>query len=171
MLNNYLELNFAVLKAAASDREADGNDIRLVNLGPIGLFINYKLTTSSGKHLEETSHTHTVSLMNRLLASNKDSVDLSIGFDHSRDRRKQELTNTKNITGKYHLRIYFRVILGFAGHQETASYGLGYKLTLTRNNDNAVISKGNAINNAKIKINALEWYVPYFPRVLKNIIN
>ena len=39
---------------------------------------------------------------------------------------------------------------------------MGYKLILTRNSDNAVLNKGNAINNGKIKINALEWYVPHY---------
>ena len=48
LLNSYLELNFDVLHAATKNRFADGNDIRLVNLGPIALFSNYKLTTSSG---------------------------------------------------------------------------------------------------------------------------
>ena len=32
---------------------------------------------------------------------------------------------------------------------------------MTRNTDNAVLNKGNATNNAKIKINALEWYVSH----------
>ena len=39
---------------------------------------------------------------------------------------------------------------------------MGYKLTLTRNTDNAVLNKDNAINNGKIKINAIEWYVPHY---------
>ena len=39
---------------------------------------------------------------------------------------------------------------------------MGYKLTLTRNTDNAVLNKGNAISNGKIKINAIEWYVPHY---------
>ena len=87
---------------------------------------------------------------------------MSIGFDRSRDRRKRELTNNKNIKGKYHLRIYLRDISGFAEHQETATYGLGYRLTLTRNTDNAVLKKANATNSAKNKINSLEWYVPHY---------
>ena len=33
---------------------------------------------------------------------------------------------------------------------------------MTRNTDNAVLNKGNAINNAKIKIIAIEWYVPHY---------
>ena len=95
LLNSYLELNFDVLQAASNNRYVDTSDIRLVNLGPIALFSNYKLTTSSGKHLEEISHAHIVSLMYKLLTSSKDSDDLSNGFDRSRDRRKRELTNKK----------------------------------------------------------------------------
>ena len=33
---------------------------------------------------------------------------------------------------------------------------------MTRNSDNAVLNKGNAINNAKVRINAIEWYVPHY---------
>ena len=50
LLNSYIELNFDVLRADNNNRYVDANDIRLVNLGPIALFSNYKLTTSSGKH-------------------------------------------------------------------------------------------------------------------------
>ena len=46
LLNSYPELNFDVLHAANNNRYVDANDIRLVNLGPIALFSNYKLTTS-----------------------------------------------------------------------------------------------------------------------------
>ena len=163
LLNSYLELNFDVLHAAApNNRYADGNDIRLVNLGPIALFSNYKLTTSSGKHLENIDHAHIVSLMYKLLSSSKGSDDLAIGFDRDRTRRRNELTNNKNIKGKYHIRIYLKDVFGFAEYQEKGTYGLGYKLTLTRNTENAVLNKANAINNGKIRINALEWYVPHY---------
>ena len=63
LLNSYLDLNFDVLHAATNNRYVDGNDIRLVNFGPVALFSSYKLTTSSGKHLEDISHAHIVSLM------------------------------------------------------------------------------------------------------------
>ena len=162
LLNSYLELNFDVLRADNSNRYVDNNDIRLVNLGPIGLFSNYRLTTSSGKHLENIDHAHIVSLMYKLLTSSKGSDDLSIGFDRDRTRRRNELTNNKNIKGKYHIRIYLKDVFGFAECQEKGTYGLGYKLTLTRNTDNAVLNKANAINNGKIKINAIEWYVPHY---------
>ena len=95
LLNNYLEFNFDVLHAATANRYANGNDIRLVSLGPIALFNNHKLTTSSGKQLEEISHAHFVSLIYGLLTSSKDSDDLSFGFDCDRGRRQREMTNIK----------------------------------------------------------------------------
>ena len=162
LLNSYLELNFDVLHAATNNRYANNNEIRLVNLGPVGLFSNYKLTTSSGKHIENIDHAHIVSLMYKLLKSSKGSDDLSIGFDRDRTRRRNELTNKKNIKGKYHVRIYLKDIFGFAEYQEKGTYGLGYKLSMTRNSDNAVLNKDNAINIGKVKINAIEWYIPHY---------
>ena len=126
------------------------------------MFSNYKLTTSSGKHLENFDHAHIVSLMYKLLTSSRGSDDLSIGFDRDRGRGQLELSNNKTQKGKYHVRIYLKDVFGFAEYQEKAIYGLGYKLTLTKNNDKAVLNKGNAINNAKFKINAIEWYVPHY---------
>ena len=161
LLNSYLELNFDVLHAATNNRYVDGNDIKLVNLGPIALFSNYKLTNSSGKHLENIDHAHIVSLMYKLLTSSKGSDDLSIGLDRERNRRQRELSN-KSQKGKYLVRIYLKDVFGFAEYQEKGTYGLGYKLSLTRNSDNAVLNKGNTINNGKIKINAIEWYVPHY---------
>ena len=162
LLISYLELNFDVIHAVTNNRYVDGNDIRLVNLGPIALFSNYKLTTSSGKHLENIDHAHIVSLMYKLLTSSKGSDDSSIAFDRDRTRKGIEIINNKSQKEKYHVRIYLKDVFGFAEYQEKATYGLGYKLTLTRNSDNAVLNKDNAINIGKIKINAIEWYVPHY---------
>ena len=162
MLNSYLELNFDVIHAVTNNRYVDGNNIRLVNLGPIALFSDYKLTTSSGKHSENIDHAHIISLMYKLLTSSKGSDDLSIGFDRDRNRRQRELTNNKTQKGKYHVRIYLKAVFGFSEYQDKGTYGLGYKLTLTRNTDNAVLNKDNTINNGKIKINAIKWYVPHY---------
>ena len=161
-LNKYLELNFDVLHAGTNNRYADGNDTRLINLGPIGLFSNYKPTTSSGKYLENIDHAHIVSLMYKLLSSSKGSDDSSLGFDRDRGRRQRALTNIKTQTGKFHVRIYLKDVFGFAEYQEKGTFGLGYKLTLTRNTENAVLNKANAINSVRIKINAINWYVPHY---------
>ena len=109
-------------------------------------------------------HAHIVSLMYKLLTSAKGSDDLSTGFDRDRGRRRNELTNNKTVKGRYHIRIYLKLIFGFAEHQEKATCGLGYKLTLTRNTDNSVLNKDNAINIGKIKLNAIEWYVAHYTR-------
>ena len=162
LLNSYIDLNFDVVHGVNNDRYADNNEFRLVNMGPVALFSNYKLTTSSGKHLEEVSHAHIVSLLYKLITTAKGCDDLSIGFDRDRTRRGKELTDNKNVKGKYHVRIYLKDVFGFAEHQEKATYGLGYKLTLTRNNDNAVLNKANATPDGKVKINAIEWYVPHY---------
>ena len=113
LLNCYIDLNFDVVHGVNNDRYADNNEIRLVNLGPIALFSNYKITTSSGKHLEEVSHAHIVSLMYKLLTTAKGCDDLSIGFDRDRTRRRNKLTNNKNVKAQYHVRIYLKGVFGF----------------------------------------------------------
>ena len=82
---------------------------------------------------------------------------MSIGFDRSRDKRKRELLDNKTQKCKFHLRIYLKDVFGFAEYQETGTFGLSYRLILTRNTDNAVLNKDNATNNAKIVINGIEW--------------
>ena len=131
-------------------------------MGPVALFSNFKLTTSSGKHLEDISHAHLVSLMYKLITSSKESNDLSIGFDHSRNRRRDELALNKNIKDKYHLKIMLKDVFGFAECQAKATYGLGNKLTVTRNKDDAVIDKAGGIADARIRIDHIHWYVPHY---------
>ena len=53
-------------------------------------------------------------------------------------------------------------IFGFAEHQEKATYGLGIKLTLTRNKDEAVIDKAAGIADARIKIDHIHWFVAHY---------
>ena len=128
----------------------------------IALFSNFKFTTRSGKHLGKITHAHIVSVMYNLLTWSRGSDDSSIGFDRDRNRRQRELTNYKNLKSKYHVRIYLREYFGFTEDQEKGTYGLGYRLIVKRNNDNAVLNKDNAINRAKIKINIIECYVPQY---------
>ena len=162
LLNSYFELNFDVIHAANNNRYVDANDIRLVNLGAIALFSIYKLTSGSSKHMEEITNAHTVCLMYKVITSSKDSDDLSIGFDRNRGRRKNELTNNKNIKGKCHKRIYLKNVFGYAEHQEKGTYGLSYRLIPTRNTDNAVLNKDSAVTSGRVKINSLDWYVPHY---------
>ena len=100
--------------------------------------------------------------MYKLVTSSKDGDDLSIGFDRNRERRKNEFSNNKTIKNKYYIRIYLKDIFGYAEHQEKGTYGFGYRLTLTRNTDNAVLNKDNVVVNGRAKINSLDWYVPHY---------
>ena len=93
------------------------------------------MTTSSGKQLEDISHAHIVCLLPKLISSARDTNDLSIGNDHSRIRRRDELTSDKNIKSKCHLGSMLKDDFGFAEHREKTTYALGDKLTLTRNED------------------------------------
>ena len=122
MLNRYV-LNFDGLPAASNDRYVDNNDIRIVNLAPVALFSNYKLTTSPGKNLEDISHAYIVSLKYIVITSARDSNELSGGFDRDRNRRQRELNENKNRNEKYHITISLEEIFGFAEHQKKLFLG------------------------------------------------
>ena len=49
-----------------------------------------------------------------------------------------------------------RGLFGFAEHQEKATFGLGYKLTLISNSNKSVLNKDSATNIGKIKIISIE---------------
>ena len=105
LLNSFFDLNFDVLHAATNNKYADNNHIRLVNLGLTALFSIYKLTTSSGRPLEDIRDAHIVNLMYKILSSARGSDDLSLGFDRDGKRRQQQLTDNKNQRGKYHIKV------------------------------------------------------------------
>ena len=72
------------------------------------------------------------------------------------------MTNNKRVKGKFHLRIMLKDVFGLVKCQEKATYGLGYKVTLTRNKDEGVIDKVAGIADARIKIDHIHWYVPHY---------
>ena len=86
-------------------------------------------------------------------------VLIEIGREHNENEKNQKVKN--------HVRITPRDTCGFAEHQEKATYGLDYKITLTRNSDNSVLIKANATNNAKIKTNGFDWYVPHIISIME----
>ena len=115
--------------------------------------------------------------MYRLITSCRGTDDLSIGFDRIRDR-KLELTNNEKMESKPHVTIMLDDFLGFCDNQLKGTCGLGYRLTLTKNSENAVLNKGNSIKNAKIKIISIDWYVKNYthsieqqPILMKQIVD
>ena len=124
------------------------------------------MTTNSGKYLEVIGHARAVFLMYRLISSAKDTADLSIGFDRDRRRRPDKLTSNENIEGKHLVKIMLKDVFGFAKHPENAIYGLGYKLTLTWNKDEAVLDKAVGFADDRNKIDLIHFYVPpYIPSI------
>ena len=82
--------------------------------------------------------------------------------DRSRNRRKDELDQNKNVKGKYQVRIKLKDVFGFAEHQEKATCGLGYRITLRRKKDVAVIDKAGGPADARIKTDYIHWYVLHY---------
>ena len=159
--NSYISLEFEILKNDDT-RYADGDQISLVNFGPVALFSEVKLTTSSGKHLEKVDNLHPISLMYKLLTSNQQTSQLLYGFEESQATRRQELTTNKTEKGTFFVRIKLKDLFGFAD-QEKITYGLGYSLTLKRNNNNDPIIRDNGVDAAKIYIKDISWYIPHIP--------
>ena len=77
---------------------------------------------------------------------------MSIGFNRDPGRRQQELTNNKNIKGKFYVRFMMKDVLAFAELQEEAKYGLCYNSNLTRKKDEVVIHKARDIDDARLKL-------------------
>ena len=96
LLRSYLFLNVEVSKKTDTSRYADGNDIIIVNSGPVASISDFKLTTSSEKHLEDLSHANSVSFLYKLIVSAKRSDDLFIGFDRYCVGRQDELKKQKD---------------------------------------------------------------------------
>ena len=164
--NSYISIEFEVLKNDDT-RYADGDRISLVNFGPVALFSEAKLTTNSGKHLEKVDNLHPISLMYKLLTSTQQTSQLMYGFEESQATRRQELTTNRTEKGTFFVRIKLTDIFGFAD-QEKITYGLGYTLTLKRNNNNDSIIRDNGVDPAKINIKDLSWYIPHYVPSLEN---
>ena len=82
-------------------RYNDGDEISLVNFGPVALFSEAKLTTSSGNHLEKVDNLHPIFLMYTILTSSQQISLLMYGCEESTTIRRQELTNNKTEKGTF----------------------------------------------------------------------
>ena len=81
MKDGYLELEKNLKhKAPASNLYADVEKRRLVTSSPIALFTKLKLTSSSGKEIENSEKAHIACLIYKIIKNSKDSDDSSIGF-------------------------------------------------------------------------------------------
>ena len=139
----------------------------MVNFGPSALFIEAKLVTGSGKHLEKVDNLHPVCLMYKFLTSTQQTSQLMYGFEESEATRRLELTKYKKSKGTYFVRIKLTDVFGYAD-QEDITYGLGYTLTLKRNKSNDAIVRDNAIALAKIDLKDICWYIRQYIPSMEN---
>ena len=98
--HSFINVEFKVLENDDT-RFNDGDEISLVKFGPIALFSEAKLTTSSGKHLEKVDNLHPICLMYKHLTSSQQISQLMYGFEESTTIRRQELTNKKTEKGTF----------------------------------------------------------------------
>ena len=98
--NSYISLEFEVLKNDITSK-TNGDEISLVTFGPVALFSEAKLTTSSVKHLEKVDNLHPNSLMYKILTSTQQTSQLMYGFEESSTIRRQELTNNRTEKGTF----------------------------------------------------------------------
>ena len=148
--NSYISVEFEVLKNDDT-RYNDGDEISLVNFGPVALFSGAKLTTSKGKHLEKVDNLHPICLMYKLLTSSQQTSQLIYGFEESTEERSEDKNNNTTEKGTFFVRIKLNDLFGFAD-QEKITYGLGYTLTLKRNSSNGVAFCTAAVNAAKVVV-------------------
>ena len=100
MKDSYLELYFNVThRAGAHASYVENDNIRLLNVGLVALFKKYRLTSSSGKEVEESDNAHVICLLHELISSSNDSYDLSIGSHRSKGVREGKLTKNKTTKG------------------------------------------------------------------------
>ena len=81
------------------------------------------------KDVEIVQNANFVCLMYKLIKSCKDSDNMSIGFLRVIDTGERELSISKGTKRNYHVGTYLKDVFGFAEHQESATYGLGFELT------------------------------------------
>ena len=164
--NSNISVEFEILKND-NTRYANGNEISLVNFGPVALISEAKLTTSSGKHLEKVDKVHPHSSMYKLLTSTQQISQLMYGFEESVAIRRQELTNNKTEKVTFFVRIKLRDLFGFAD-QEKITYGLDYTRTLRLNSSNNVIIRSAGVDTAKVDVKDISWYIPHYEPNIEN---
>ena len=105
--------------------------------------------------------------MYKLLTSSQQTSQWMYGFEESTTIRRQEVTNNKTEKGTFFVRIKLKDVFGFAD-QEKVTYGLGYTLTLKRNNSKDVIIRGAGVDVAKVNVKDISWYIPHYVANLEN---
>ena len=104
--------------------------------------------------------------MYKLLTSTELTSQLMYGFEKNVASRRQELTNNKTEKGTFFVKIKLKDFFGFADQQKR-TYGLGYTLTLKRNNNDGMFHTA-AVHAAKVVVKDISSYIPHYVPSIEN---
>ena len=101
----------------------------------MALFSSIKLETSGGRTIEYIDHCHPNLLMEKLLTGTADAYES--GFVRNLGNRDSQLKGDHATAQICHMYMMVKMseLFGFVNDLEKIIYGLGFKLTLKRNNN------------------------------------
>ena len=168
------------LRKENDNRYADDDPIALTNNGIMHLFkrIRYDL---SGQEIENIMNVGQATTMLGLLKYPddfskskglnqlwyKDTTNTAVLADNEGFKKRRDYIITKSRPrGSFSFRIPLKHIFGFCGDYDKVVYGLKHNLTLTRNNDDDAIYRGNnaagaAIAVGKVDLKKIFWFMPH----------
>ena len=162
--DSYLEMEF-VVSVDAGGVFANNANIRLVNFGMMALISSVKLETSGGRTIEYIDHCHPNLLMYKLLTST--DAEYESGFVRNQGKKDSQLKGDRAAAERGHMYMMFKMsdLFGSVNDLEKIIYGLGFKLTLKRNNNDRALYRVNADadavdNDGNIEIRDISWCVP-----------
>ena len=153
---------------------ADADVISVIKNGMIYLFKNIKYQLS-GQDIENILHPGEATMLGLLkypddfsksqglnqLWYNDTSVNAAIDNNVGFRIRHDYTINNSDPKGTFSFRIPLKHIFGFCEDYNKIMYGMKQSLTLTRDNDNNAIYRGNAVDAGKIRLDKRSWYMPH----------
>ena len=177
--NSYLLIEGQLLDSTTSNAYALNTKIALVNNGPLFLLSNIKYELS-GHEIESINYPGPATLMKGLLTLSDDfakgqgmnqcwAIDTSDTADETANAgfktRQDYIIDSSVPRGTFSFVIPLKHIFGFAEDYDKVTYGLRHVLTMVRQSDNDAIFKAAAVNDGKVTLSKVSWFMP---RVLPN---
>ena len=178
---SYLIVEGELLKRADDSRYANDNAITLINNGIMYLFsdVRYHLASHEIEVLQNPGHASSMLGMlkhpddfnksqglNQLwypdknkgtIENRKDNDNYNNGFDI----RQKYIINFPGDSGKFSFKIPLKHFLGFCEDYKKILYGMQQRLTLTRTGDDNAIFRNNAVDEGKVKLKKISWFMPH----------
>ena len=153
----------ALIRQDNSKRFSAAENTKLAKLEPIALFCENELSNRNEKEKLYVDHANIACSMYKLLTTPRGHHDSSIRFARDILERAEKRITMKRIRGKFHNTILIKDVFGFAEHQQYATFGLSYKLTLKTKNNYTVLSRNVGTVDGQIAI-FLTFYVLHCTR-------